>query len=84
MMDGPVLELFMCRECVISLVLSHHSKNLKQRMDQCYSSVLFGKQRKIHPQGMRVGRPKRQEEKRGPQLNFGSFFNILLCNKYNV
>ena len=25
---------------VISLVLSHHSKNLKQRRDQCYSSML--------------------------------------------
>ena len=36
-MDGPVLELFMYGECVISLVLSHHSKNLKRRMDQCYS-----------------------------------------------
>ena len=41
-------------EFVISLVLSHRSKNLKQRRDQCYSSVLFGKQRKIHPRGMRA------------------------------
>ena len=30
-------------EFVISLVLSHHNKNLKQWMDQCYSSVLFRK-----------------------------------------
>ena len=28
------------------MALSYHSKNLKQQMDQCYSSVLFGKQRK--------------------------------------
>ena len=36
-------------ECVIFSVLSCNSKNLKQQTDQCYSSVLFGKQRKIHP-----------------------------------
>ena len=46
-------------ECVISSVLSCCSKNLKRWMDQCYSSVLFRKQRRIHPQGMRVGRAKR-------------------------
>ena len=50
--------------------MSHHSKNLNWRMDQCYSSVLFGKERKIHPRGMRAGRPKRYEEKRGPRLKF--------------
>ena len=33
----------------------------------CYSSVLFRKQRKIHPRGMRAGRPKRLREKRNPQ-----------------
>ena len=53
-------------EFVISSVLSCHSKNLKWWTDRCYSSVLFGKQRKIHPQGMRAGRPKRSwEEWRG-------------------
>ena len=36
---------YMSGDFVISSVLSHHSKNLKQPMD---SSVLFGKQRKIH------------------------------------
>ena len=30
---------YLLGECVISLVLSHCSKNLKLRMDQCYSSV---------------------------------------------
>ena len=30
----------------------------------CYSSVLFGKQRKIHPRGNRASQPKRCEEKR--------------------
>ena len=58
---------------VISSVLSCRSKNLKQRTDKCYyssvlllgySSVLFGKQRKVHPRGMRVGQPKRSTEKR--------------------
>ena len=33
---------------------------------QCYSSVLFGKQRKIHPRGMRAGWPKKRKEKRDP------------------
>ena len=51
-------------ECVISSVLSCCSKNLKRRMDQYYNSVLFGKQRKIHPRGKRVSQPKRCEEKR--------------------
>ena len=75
---------YMSGEFVISSVLSRCSKNLKQRIDQCYSSVLFGKQRKIHPQGVRVGPyphlqppPKRCEEKRGPRLNFGSSFYVI-------
>ena len=55
-------------ECVISSVLSHHSKNLKQWTDQCYSSVLFRKQRKIHPQGVRLDQPKRHEEKPPAQV----------------
>ena len=42
----------MSGECVISLVLSRHSKDLKQRMDQYYSSVLqlsfIWQERKIH------------------------------------
>ena len=44
-----------------------------EAVDQCYSSVLFGKQRKIHPQGGRMGQPKRREE-----LNFGSFLIFFL------
>jgi len=57
---------------------------------QCYSSVLFGKQRKIHPQGMRVGQHKRHEEKRSQRLNFVSSFHIyiyfflLLLSLHNV
>ena len=43
----------------------------------CYSSVLFGKQREIHPRGVRAGGPKRLEEKRSPWLNFGSAFYFL-------
>ena len=47
------------------LGLSHHNKNLKLRTDQCYSSVLFRKQRKIHPWGVKAGWPKKtlREEK---------------------
>ena len=55
----------MSGEFVISLILSCHSKNSKWQMDQCYNSVLLGKQGKIHPQGVRAGWPKRHEEKRG-------------------
>ena len=44
--------------------------------DWCYSSVLFGKQRKIHPQGVRAGRPKKQEENRSQLFNFGSSFHM--------
>ena len=71
---SPEYSLEAWGECIISSVLSHHSKNLKQQTDQCYNSVLFGKPKKIHPQGVRVGGPRRHEEKRGPRLNFGSCF----------
>ena len=42
--------------CVISSVLSRRGKNLKwwKVLQLCYSSGLFGKQRKTHPQDMRV------------------------------
>ena len=39
-----------------------------------YSSVLFGKQRKIHPQGLRAGQPKRRER---PNLGSSSYFFFL-------
>ena len=77
----------MLGEFVISSVLSCHNKNLKQRTSVtalrwtsvtalCYSSVLFRKQRKIHPQGIRARQPKRREEKRGPQPKVGSSCNM--------
>ena len=56
------------------LGLSHCIKNLKGKMDQCYSSVLFGKQRKIHPLSMRLSQPKKHEEKRGTWLNLAPLF----------
>ena len=75
---SSVLELSLCCGCVISSVLSCHSKILKQQLtsvtSQCYSSVLFGKQRKIHPPGMKAGQHKRNKEKRSQRLNFGSSF----------
>ena len=42
----------------------------------CYSSVLLGKQRKIHPQGTRAGQHKRLKENRRLRLNFGSSFYV--------
>ena len=76
----------MSQECIISSVLSFCSKNLKQRVDHCYTSALFDKQRKIHPQGMRVSWPKRHEEKREKKISFGSpsyiYFLLPLCLPY--
>ena len=43
-------------ECVISLGLSHHSKDLQLSN----SSVLFGKQRVVHPRDVRAANPKRR------------------------
>ena len=65
----------MSGECAISSVPSCHSKNLKRWTrtsvtPQCYSSVLFGKQRKIHTLGVRAGQPKRREEKRDVSILF--------------
>ena len=66
---------YMSGECVISSVLSRHNKNLKRQTRVSaqgrtsvtapwYSSVLFRKQRKIHPWGRRACWPKRRGEKR--------------------
>ena len=44
------------------------AKNVKWWMDQCYSLVLFGKQRKLHPWGVRAGWPKRRREKLAAQF----------------
>ena len=45
----------------------------------CYSSVLFRKQRKIQPRGVRACRPKRQEEKRGLLVQSVQFCLLFLC-----
>ena len=50
-------------ECVISSVLSCCSKDLKWWTSDTallQLRVLFNKQRKLHPQGMRVGQPQRR------------------------
>ena len=40
----------------------------------CYSSVLFRKQRKIHPWGMRAGRPKRLKRRKATSPILASLF----------
>ena len=70
---GLPSKLELSGEFVISSVLSHCSKNLKWWTDQCYSSILFGKQRKIHTWSLRTGRPKRSEE-RSPGLILAPLF----------
>ena len=47
-----------------------------------YSSLLFGKQRKIHPWGVRAGRPISREVKRRERLNFGSFLNVFFSSPW--
>ena len=49
--------------CVISSVLSHHSKDLKWQMSvtaRLQLGFLFGKQRIVHPRGVRVGQAQRR------------------------
>ena len=55
---------YMSGECVISSVLSRHSKNLKQRMDQCYSSVLLASKGKYILETWGWANPK--DSKRSP------------------
>ena len=57
----------MSGQFVISSVLSCHSKNLKQWMDWCYTSV-----------GVRVGRLKRSKEKPEAQFWFPFYMFFLL------
>ena len=59
--EGKITDYFlgilMLGECVISSVLSHHSNNLNGGpvLQLGYSSVLLGKQKKVHPPGVRAG-----------------------------
>ena len=49
-------------ECVISSVLSHHSKSLKWQTSVIallWLRALFSKQRKVHPQGMKASQLQR-------------------------
>ena len=53
----------MLGECVISSFLSRHSKDLKWRTSVTawlQLSILLGKQRRVHPRGVRAGRPQRR------------------------
>ena len=52
-------------ECVISSVLSHRSKNLKQLTDQCHSSVLSGKTKDTTPSRSEGRTTMTQKTKRG-------------------
>ena len=54
----------MLGECVISSVLSRHSKNLKQQMDQHYSSVLLASKGKYILEAWAWANPK--DSKRSP------------------
>ena len=61
-------------ECVISMVLSLYSKNLKWRTSVIALLQLsfIWQAKKIHPQDMKVSRPKRREG-----LNLGAFYYMI-------
>ena len=74
-----IIHIHMLGVCVISLVLATAkmwSDGQASVTALCYSLVLFRKQRKTHPGGVRVGWPKRCEEKGNPWPNFGSSFYV--------
>ena len=58
----PCSQVGMSGECVISSVLSHPVKisNSRPVLQLSHGSVLFGKQRIIHPQCVRAGGPQRR------------------------
>ena len=57
-MQEVVVRIQLLGECVISSVQSCHSKDLKWQTSvtaQLQLRVFFGKQRIVHPQGIRAG-----------------------------
>ena len=68
----------MLGEFVISLVLSHHSKNLKQRTNQCYSSVLLGKTNNSIPWRSEHGLTQKMKRREAP-AQFWPLFLRVLC-----
>ena len=86
-----VVSKILSGEFVISLVLSRHSKNLKQRIDQCYSSMLqlssIGQAKEKTSSRSEGGLTQKTKEKPSPPTQFGSSFYVFsppsesaLCN----
>ena len=68
------------QECVISSVLSHHCKDLKRRTSvtaRWQLRVLFCKQRKVHPWGVRAARPQRRDSQSVLASTFYKFCLLL-------
>ena len=55
------------------LVVSHHNKNLKQQMDQCYSSVLLGKTKDSTP-SRSEGRPTQKMKRKEASILYFFYF----------
>ena len=64
--DGPMLQPCVNFLGQTSVTAPCNFFRLNSVIALCYSSVLFRKQRKIHPRGGRADRPKRLEEKEAP------------------
>ena len=64
-------------ECVISSVLSCCSKNLKQWMNRCYSSVLLGKAKDSIPSRSEGGLTQKTREERPQSFQASSFYTFV-------
>ena len=67
----------MLGEFVMSLVLSHHSKNLKLQMNQCYSSVLLGKTNNSIPWRSDHGLTQKMKRREAPAQFWPLFLHVL-------
>ena len=83
------VSIIMSGECVISSALSRHNKNLKWRTSvsalgrtsitaPCNSSILFRKQRKIHPEAWGHADKKTLTKERDLQSFGSSFYTFFL------
>ena len=76
--DGPMVQPCVNFLGQTSVTAPRNFFGLNSVIALCYSSVLFRKQRKIHPRGMRAGQPKRLKRREAPSLNWLLFLYVFL------